>query len=229
MRHACALGPHRCGTKAAVASGIEGHKRRRSGGSAHPEGPGAGGSTWRPRADGTGPAPRPAARPPDQSRRGGAVPASHRGTGPRPQDPAQASGRGGRSRDHRGLPLGHPRLTTASWKVPPTAGPSSGDWSQHHGSITLRPAQGPPIARQPPDWPRAHQSQANTVGGIPSVGRTAGPQLLLQGPKRTGPRRDLTGKWPQLFRPPPEGLRGPAVPGRTRGRSPSRSTLSCLS
>lgn len=112
-----------------------------------------------------GPAPRPAARLPGRSRRGGAVPASRGGDcrvggpaaqGPRTQGPVQDCGIGGRSRDHGELLLGRPQPPVASWKLPPAAGPCPVDWSQHHGSTTLHPStqpRVPPSLGSPPTGP----------------------------------------------------------------------------
>lgn len=125
-----------------------------------------------------GPAPRPAARPPGAAAWEG---------GRRKRWPEQ-----GPQRAAPGSPAAH----HGQLESPACCCPSPGDWSQHRGSTMPRPAQGPSVAGWPPDWPRAQQSQANAAGDILSLERTAGP-------RRVGPRRDRTGKRPQLLQPRP--------------------------
>lgn len=138
-----------------------------------------------------GPAPRPAARLPGRSRRGGAVPASRGGVlqggragGPRAKDPGPCAGlrnwwpeQGPRRAAPRSpaAPSGQLEASAGCWPMP--GGLVTAPWKHH--APPLHPAQGAPIAGQPPNWPRAQQSQANTAGDIPSLERTAGLQLLL--------------------------------------------------
>lgn len=138
-----------------------------------------------------GPVPRPAARLPGRSRRGGAVPASRggglqggRAGGPRAKDPGPCAGlrnwwpeQGPRRAAPRSpaAPSGQLEASAGCWPMP--GGLVTAPWKHH--TPPLHPAQGAPIAGQPPNWPRAQQSQANTAGDIPSLERTAGLQLLL--------------------------------------------------